>query len=115
SRGEGTDVSVIELRGLTREYRGTTALDDVTASVRENTITGLLGRNGAGKSTLLRILAGLEFPSSGTVQVFGQVPTENDAVLRRMALVRENRPIPDLQFRRVLEVASWVYPNWDAD
>lgn len=108
-------MSVIDIRHLTREYRGTKALDDVTVSVRENSITGLLGRNGAGKSTLMRILAGFEFPTSGEVAVFGLTPTENDAVLRRMAVVRESRTYPDIQFRRVVEAASWFHPNWNQE
>lgn len=108
-------MSVIDIRHLTRDYRGVKALDDVTFTVRENSITGLLGRNGAGKSTLMRILAGFEFPTSGSVTVFGQTPTENDAVLRRMAVVRESRSYPDIQFRRVVEAASWFYPNWNQE
>lgn len=108
-------MSVIDIRHLTRTYRGTKALDDVTATVRENSITGLLGRNGAGKSTLMRILAGFEFPTNGEITVFGQTPTENDAVLRRMAVVRESRTYPDIQFRRVVEAASWFHPNWNQD
>ncbi len=67
---------------------------------RGPSITGLLGRNGAGKTTLLRIIAGQEFPSAGRVAVFGASPVENDAVLRRMVLVREDQALPDFKVRQ---------------
>ena len=67
-------VSAIAVTGLTRKYRADLALTDVSFTVPGGTITGLLGRNGAGKTTLLRILAGQEFPSSGSVRVLGAAP-----------------------------------------
>ncbi|MTD17011.1 ATP-binding cassette domain-containing protein [Nakamurella sp. YIM 132087] len=108
-------MAVVEIEHLTRRYRGITALDDISLSVREHTITGLLGRNGAGKTTLMRILAGHEFRTSGRVSVFGEDPTENERVLRRMSVVREGQIYPDIKFKRVLEAGSWFHPHWDAD
>ena len=64
----------ISVAGLTRRYRDQVALDDVSVEIEAGSITGLLGRNGAGKTTLLRILAGQEFPSSGSVSVLGAPP-----------------------------------------
>jgi ABC-2 type transport system ATP-binding protein len=62
----GSGVAV-RVRGLSMEYKGHTALQDVDLELAENTIHGLLGRNGAGKTTLMRILTGQEFETSGTV------------------------------------------------
>ncbi len=90
-----------------------TALDDVTVTLRPDVITGLLGRNGAGKSTLLRIITGQEFATSGAVRVDGRDPLENDHVLRRMIFVKESQVYPEIKLKRVLEAASWFYPNWD--
>jgi len=100
---------------LTRRYRGQLALDDVSCELRPDTITGLLGRNGAGKSTLMKILTGQEFPTSGTVRVGGENPLENDAVLRRMMFVKKSQVYPDIKVKRVIEAASWFYPNWDGE
>ena len=100
---------------LTRRYRGQLALDDVSCELQPDTITGLLGRNGAGKSTLMKILTGQEFPTSGRVLVAGENPLENDAVLRRIVFVKESQFYPDIKVKRVLQAASWFYPNWDAD
>lgn len=49
------------------------ALDDVSFDVKKGEIVGVVGRNGAGKSTLLRLIAGVTAPTSGTVDVLGQV------------------------------------------
>lgn len=72
----------ISVKNLTKTYRGgTTALDDVSLSVGEGELFGLLGVNGAGKSTLIKILSGLILPSSGTATVMGyDVRTETDKI-----------------------------------
>src|SRR5580693_2181398 len=104
----------ISVTGLTRRYYDEVALDDVSLTVGAGTITGLLGRNGAGKTTLLRLLAGQEFPSSGSVRVFGAAPAENQDVLHRLVLVREDQVCPDFKVCHALRAASFCYPNWDA-
>jgi ABC-2 type transport system ATP-binding protein len=108
-------IPTISATALGRRYRDQIALDDVSLTVEPGTVTGLLGRNGAGKTTLMRIITGLEFPTAGDLRVFGQVPAENDEVLRRMAFVREDQAYPDLRVEHVIRVASWFYPNWNAD
>ncbi|TKA13053.1 ABC transporter ATP-binding protein [Actinacidiphila oryziradicis] len=105
----------ISVAGVECRYRGHQALTDVTFEIDTPSITGLLGRNGAGKTTLLRILAGQEFATSGRVHVFGAGPLENDAVLRRMILIREDQIYPDLRVRHAITAASLLYPNWDTD
>ena len=105
----------ISITGLTGRYRDQFALNDVSLDLEAGSITGLLGRNGAGKTTLLRILAGQEFPSTGSVQVLGAGPAENEAVLRRTVFVREDQTYPDFAVRHALRAASWWYPNWDAE
>ena len=105
----------ISTTALGRRYRDQVALDDVSLTAEPGTVTGLLGRNGAGKTTLLRIVAGLEFPTSGSIRVFGEAPAENDAVLRRMVFVREEQSYPDIRVCHVIRAASWFYPNWSQD
>ncbi len=67
----------VELRGLTKTYRGSgrmppkTALDRVDLVIPRGSIFGLLGPNGAGKSTLINILAGLVLKSAGKAIVWG--------------------------------------------
>ena len=45
----------------------------------------------------------------------GARPAENEAVLRRMVFVREDQTYPDFKVRHALRVASWFYPNWNAE
>jgi ABC-2 type transport system ATP-binding protein len=73
--------SVIEARGVSRRFRSTVALEDVTFLAGRGEIHALLGPNGAGKTTLLRILSGLVAPSSGAVHVLGL--NVRDRALRR--------------------------------
>ncbi|MFC9324438.1 ABC transporter ATP-binding protein [Kitasatospora sp. NPDC057015] len=63
---------MIEVNGLTKRYGGTTAVDDLTFTVRPGRVTGFLGPNGAGKSTTLRMILGLNAPTGGSVTVDGQ-------------------------------------------
>jgi ABC-2 type transport system ATP-binding protein len=110
----------ISVAGLSRRYRGTLALDQVSFDIEPGSVTGLLGRNGAGKTTLLRIIAGQEFASSGNVTVLGASPVTNENVLSQMVFVREDQRYPEygssgFQVRHALKAASWFYPNWDAE
>jgi ABC-2 type transport system ATP-binding protein len=63
---------MITVENLTKRYRGTTAVSDVSFSCAPGTITGFLGPNGAGKSTTLRMLTGLTTPTSGTSSITGR-------------------------------------------
>jgi ABC-2 type transport system ATP-binding protein len=61
----------VDVRGLTKRFGSTVAVDDLTFSIPRGRITGFLGPNGAGKSTTLRALLGLVRPSSGEARVEG--------------------------------------------
>ena len=63
---------MIEVVGLTKKYGSTTAVNDLSFTVRPGIVTGFLGPNGAGKSTTMRMILGLETPSSGRALVDGK-------------------------------------------
>ncbi|GAA5034522.1 ABC transporter ATP-binding protein [Microbacterium fluvii] len=105
---------VIEVSGLTKRYRDTTALDDVSFSIEKNAIYGLLGRNGAGKTTVMSILTAQNFATTGEVRVFGEDPYENERVLSRMCFVRESQKYPDdATPRHAFRIARLFFQNWD--
>lgn len=62
---------MITLRGLTKRYGGTVAVDGLTLDIAEGRVTGFLGPNGAGKSTTMRMILGLDHPTAGTALIDG--------------------------------------------
>jgi ABC-2 type transport system ATP-binding protein len=60
---------MIEITNLTFDYPGHRALNDVTLTVANGSVTALVGPNGAGKTTLMRCIAGLETPLTGSITV----------------------------------------------
>ena len=108
-------MNVVRMHALRRRYGSVAALDGVSLALAANTIHGLLGRNGAGKTTLMRILTGQEFPTSGTVAVFGEQPYENAGVLSRVCFVKESQKYPEkFRVRHALRAARLLFPHWDA-
>jgi len=107
---------VIEVQNLTKRYHDTVAVDDVSFTIQEDTIYGLLGRNGAGKTTIMSILTAQNFATSGEVRVFGENPYENAHVLSQMCFVRESQKYPDDALpKHAFETARLFFPSWDQE
>lgn len=64
--------AILQIRNITKEFGGLTALNDVSFNVEPGRIFGLIGPNGAGKSTMFKIIAGFHEPTSGSVIFNGQ-------------------------------------------
>jgi sulfate/thiosulfate transport system ATP-binding protein len=77
----------IEARNITKRFGDYVALEDVSVSVPNGSLTALLGPSGSGKSTLLRVIAGLETPDSGTVRIEGEDVTQRPARTRGVGFV----------------------------
>src|ERR1700744_4172817 len=65
------EVGMIEVRGLSKRYGPTAAVDGLTFEVRPGTVTGFLGPNGSGKSTTMRMIIGLDRPDAGQAWIGG--------------------------------------------
>src|SRR5476651_1107599 len=77
--------AAIEVVHLTKLYKTTRAVDDVSFRIARGSITGLLGGNGAGKTTTIAMIMGLVLPTSGRIQVLGcSMPEQAASVLGRM-------------------------------
>ena len=111
-----TRVWAIEAQGVTRRFKNTLALDNVTLNFAKDQIHGLLGRNGAGKTTLMSVMTAQDWPSDGEVHVFGQVPHENEQVLPDICFVREDQRYPeDAMAKHAFAAARDAFENWDED
>jgi sulfate/thiosulfate transport system ATP-binding protein len=77
----------IEARNITKRFGDYLALDDVSVSVPDGSLTALLGPSGSGKSTLLRVIAGLEAPDSGSVLIGREEVTNHPARKRGVGFV----------------------------
>ena len=66
---------MIALTGVSKRFGDFQALDAVSIGVEDGALTALLGPSGSGKSTLLRVIAGLEAPDAGTVEIAGRDAT----------------------------------------
>jgi len=106
-----TDAPAIEVRGLTKRFGSTVALDHVDLAVRPGIVFGFLGRNGAGKTTALRILSGLARPTSGSAHVLGHdVTRATDAVRARIGFLPDVPGFyPWMTAREYLELAGRLF------
>ena len=75
---------MLQMAQISKHYGSSVALDAVDFSVERGEVMALLGENGAGKSTLVKVLAGLEQPDSGTIEIEGRA-----VALRSRAQARE--------------------------
>ncbi|MBS4178891.1 ABC transporter ATP-binding protein [Lederbergia citrea] len=108
--------NVIEIRQLDKSYGNFHAIQDISFSIQENKIYGLLGRNGAGKTTLMKMITAQIFPTSGDLKVFGEDPYENANVLSQICFIKESQKYPDqYNILDILEVSKSIFPNWDTD
>ncbi|WP_328585758.1 ABC transporter ATP-binding protein [Rossellomorea aquimaris] len=106
----------MECRELTKEYGNKKALNNLSFTLGENKITGLIGRNGAGKTTLLKMMAGYTKESSGEINVFSENPFNSLKVSANMVYVDDELSFsPYLTLGELLEMGASFYENWDMD
>lgn len=84
---------MIEVQGLTKRYGRTTAVDDMTFTVRPGAVTGFLGPNGAGKSTTMRLVVGLDRPTAGRATVDGRPYRDHPAPLQEVGALLEVKAV----------------------
>ncbi|MBQ8433729.1 MAG: ATP-binding cassette domain-containing protein, partial [Clostridia bacterium] len=65
-------MNAIEIRNLSKSFRGLYAVNDLNMTVPQGSIYGFIGENGSGKSTTEKIICGLIPPSGGSVKLYGK-------------------------------------------
>jgi ABC-2 type transport system ATP-binding protein len=96
---------VVEVQNLVKWYGRRTAVQDVTFSVAEGEVVGLLGPNGSGKSTIFKILTGYLVPTSGSAAVAGNDAT-TQSLRHEVGYVPEDAPLYD--YMRVNEFLHFM-------
>lgn len=107
-------MNCIEIRNVSKNYKDTRALNNVSLKFEENKIYGLLGRNGAGKSTLLNIITNRIFADSGEVLIDEMPAVENDQAQQKIYLMSEKTLYPDRM--KVKDTFRWsreFYSDFD--
>ena len=102
----------IEISNLTKNFGDLTALDDVTVSLEQGQIVGLLGPNGSGKTTLIKILNGLLQPTSGSVTINGNAPgVETKKVV---AYLPDRNALPDyMTASQLMDIYEDFFEDFD--
>lgn len=108
---------VLAVREIVKTFGAVRAVDGVSFSVRQGTITGLLGRNGAGKTTTIRMVTGVFYPDSGSIDWpdggrnpqdrIGYLPEER-GLYRQMKIVEQLLFLAEIKNRRGPEVVKAV-------
>jgi ABC-2 type transport system ATP-binding protein len=103
------------LQGVSKHYPQF-SINDLSLSLPEGQIMGLVGVNGAGKSTLLRLLTGLAAPSSGSIEVLGhKLPGAQVAAKRQIGFAAEDMRLYRSQtLAWHIELVRRIYPEWDS-
>ena len=109
-------MSTIEIKNLSKSFGKNQALSDVTLTLKENCIYGLLGRNGAGKSTLMNIINNRIFADSGEVLIDGIPSRDNDKALGKLHMMGEQLLYaPSLKVSEMFKAAACFYPKYDME
>jgi multiple sugar transport system ATP-binding protein len=97
-------VGRVAIRGVTKRFGDVTAVDDLTLEVADEEFLVLLGPSGCGKSTALRMIAGLEEPTAGTIEIGGAPVNDVEAKDRDIAMVFQSYALyPHMTVRRNVE------------
>lgn len=114
----GSMSAVLEVRNLTKRYKGLTAVDRISFEAQEGQVVGFLGPNGAGKSTTIHMLLNLLDPTEGSIEIFGKdLKTHREEILQQVNFATSYSMLPhNLTPHENLKVFALLYgvKNWKA-
>ena len=107
---------MISVKNLTKKFDGVCALENVTCTIQNGCIYGMVGSNGAGKSTFLRTIAGVYKPDGGEALLDGEKIFENPAAKAKIAYVADELYyLPAASLKRMGKLYKSLYPQFDND
>ncbi|WP_141433751.1 ABC transporter ATP-binding protein [Bacillus sp. 03113] len=102
---------VITLQNISKKYKESIAVEDISFSIKKGEITAILGPNGAGKTTTISMMLGLLKPTNGSVKVFNLDPTEKKVREKIGAMLQEVSVMDGLKVIEIIKLFRSYYPN----
>ena len=108
-------MSVLQARGLIKNYGDVAALDGFNLSIEPGRIVGLIGPNGSGKTTALNSILGISHLDAGEIDVLGIDPTQNrKTLMQRTAYIADVGILPRwMKITHLLDFVEGVNPSFD--
>lgn len=106
---------MIRAESLYKQYGEKPILEDISFTIKDREVLGIIGPNGSGKSTLLKLLSGIEAPASGQVYLAGkEVQSYSRKEIAKRVAVLQQEALPMLGFtvREVVEMGRFPFQNW---
>lgn len=102
------------MRNITKTFYRRDILHELNLSIKQNSLTGVIGRNGVGKTTLLQMIAGFSRPTHGHIQIFGEEPFNSLLVSANSIMIDSSITFSDkLNLLQIFQEMDRFYPNWD--
>lgn len=107
-------MGTIKVSNACKKYGETIALDDISLTIEENKIYGLLGRNGAGKTTLLNVINNRIFLEGGLIYIDNKSFSEDTNALGKIYFMAEQNLYPQsMKIKELFNLTKEFYPNFD--
>ncbi|MBQ6840220.1 MAG: ABC transporter ATP-binding protein [Oscillospiraceae bacterium] len=105
---------MLDMQNVTKTFGSFTALDNLTMTVPQGTVYGLVGPNGAGKSTAIRLLTGVYRPDSGRITLEGLPVYENPVIKQRICCIPDEIfYFPSASLEEMRRFYKGIYPRFD--
>ncbi|MDD3321342.1 MAG: ABC transporter ATP-binding protein [Paludibacter sp.] len=108
---------MVNVQNVTFSYsRKANLLSNLSLNLKAGRIHGLLGKNGEGKSTLLKLISGMDFPQSGSIETIGFNPVKRfPEMLRDIYFIPEELPQMSISIKEYENVYASFYPNFSSE
>ena len=105
---------MIEIKNVSKSFGEIQAVSQVSLTLKEQNVFGMLGTNGAGKSTLLRMVAGVMRPDEGEILIDGENVWDNPEAKRKIFYISDDQFFfPNTTAEKMADVYSVYYPGFD--